>query len=332
MRILMIGGTGFLGYFTCRNLVAAGHEVMAVGLSEPGPGTMPDGVISIVCDTDRSPDDHLAALMRGVDCVIHAAGADGRFSAKAPAIEAFRDRNVRPVERLLPVMSRAGARNLVIFGSYYTALARERPGLIALERNPYPLSRQEQMDRAFAMAGTSIAVNVLELPYIFGGAPGRGTLWGFTMDKVRAPGPVTTPGGRTACITADQVARAAVGAVAITEGRSAWPLCGANLSYREIYGLFAQAMDVSPAFVAADLAEETAAAERQRQRLADEGVETGYDPVDVARWQEADLGLAPDRAMQALGYGHDDLAAAIRATVTATMTYGGQGPASRRQT
>lgn len=331
MRVLMIGGTGFLGYFTCRALAAAGHEPIAVGLTLPSEGTMPAGVRSVACDVDKCSDAELADLLKGVDCVIHAAGADGRFSDKAPVIDAYRARNVKPMERLLPAMRKAGSRNLVIFGSYYTAIARQQPEVVDLSRNPYPLSRREQTDLAFALAGSDLAVNVLELPYIFGGAPGRGTLWGFTMDKVAAAGPVEVPGGRTACVTAEQVAAAAVGAVSRTTGHAEWPLGGDNLQYRELYGLFASALGASPQFVPADTAAALAAAEAQRKQMAQQGIETGYDPCDVARWQEADLGLDPAPAMQALGYEPDDLAAAIRDTVEATRRHGGQGPASLSQ-
>ncbi len=330
MRIIMIGGLGFLGYFTCRALMAADHEVTAVGLAPPDDGTMPEGTRTAICNIDTCGEADLAALLEGVDCVIHAAGADGRFSDKAPVIEAFRARNVMPVERLVPAMKAAGGRNLVIFGSYYTALARSRAGLVDLARNAYPLSRQEQMDCAFRLAGDSVAVNVLELPYIFGGAPGRGTLWGYVMDKVRAAGPVAVTSGTTACVTAGQVAAAAVGACSWLKGHAAWPIGGENLSYLQIYGHFAAALGVAPQFVPADPAAERAAAEGQRARLAAAGVETGYDPLDVARWQESDLGLDPAPAMAALGYGRDDIASAIRDTVAATLAHGGQGPASLR--
>ncbi len=328
MRVMMVGGTGFLGFFTCRALLAAGHEPIAIGLAPPAEGTMPDGVRSIVCNVDTCCDDELSSLLEGTDCIIDAAGADGRFSDRAPVIDAYRARNVKPMERLVPAMRRAGSRSLVIFGSYYTAIARLRPDVVSLSRNPYPQSRREQTDLAFALAGSDLAVNVLELPYIFGGAPGRGTLWGFTIDKVSAPGPVEVPGGRTACVTAEQVAAAAVGAVGRTTGHSEWPIGGENLTYHELYGLFAQAIGVSPEFVPASPAAAMAAAEAQRQRLSDQGIETGYDPRDVAHWQEADLGLDGGPAMRALNYGPDDLAAAIRDTVEATRRHGGQGPAS----
>jgi nucleoside-diphosphate-sugar epimerase len=332
MRVAMIGGTGFLGYFTCRDIVARGHDVLALGLGAPAEGTMPDGVGFESRKVKTCSDADLAAVLAGADAVIYAAGADGRFSDRAPVIDGFRRHKVAPMRRLVPAMKAAGATKLVIFGSYYTAVARERPDLVDLKRNPYPLSRQEQMDVAFELCGADIGVDVLELPYIFGGAPGRGTLWGFTMDKVSAEGPVPVPAGGTACVTAEQVGAAAAGAVERSGPHAAWPIGGENLTYREIYGMFAEALGVAPDFVPADSAAERAAAEAQRGRLAEAGIETGYDPLDVAVWQEQDLFLDPGPAMTALGYRPDDIARAIRDTVDATRRHGGHGPASLRKT
>lgn len=171
MRVLMIGGTGFLGYFTCRDLALRGHDVLALGLGAPDQGTMPGGVRCESCDVETCSDAELARVLAGADAVIHAAGA----------------------------------------------------------------------------------------------------------------------------------------------------------------GMFADALGVSPDFVAADAAAERAAAETQRKRLAETGIQTGYDPADVARWQEEDLFLDPAPAMEALGYDADDIAAAIRDTVAATRRHGGHGPASLRK-
>ena len=95
--------------------------------------------------------------------------------------------------------------------------------------------------------------------------------------------------------------------------------------------MFAEALGVSSDFVPADAAAEHASAVAQRRRLAEAGTETGYDPVDVVRWQEENLFLDPAPAMAALGYGTGDIAKAIRDTVAATQKHGGQGPASLRK-
>ncbi len=329
----MIGGTGFLGYFTCVELLARGHEVVAVGLKPPAEGQMPPGATCVSLDTTTCSDDDLGGLLKGCDAVIHAAGADGRNSFPAPAIDGFRAANVGPIRRLMGAMRAAGCPRLVIFGSYYTSLYRLFPHLGFLSGGAYPLSRQEQTELAFDLAGQDMDVAVLELPYIFGGAPGRGTLWGFYMDHVRGHDPeVPVPAGGSACVTARQVALAAVGACERSEGHRTYPIGGENLTYAQIYGLFADAMGLSRRFVVKPAAPAVEAAEAQRAQLAASGTETGYDPVAVARWQEQFLFLDAAPAMQALGYGPDDLAAAIRATVEATDRHGGKGPASRVET
>lgn len=332
MRVVMIGGTGYLGYFTTRELLNGGHSVLAVGLKDPASGSMPHGVNAVRLDADVADVSALVDLLRGADVVIHTAGADGRFSAPAPVIEEYRRRNVDPVARLVAAMHTAKAGRLVIFGSYYTSLARSAPHLMDLSRNPYPLSRQEQADIAFRLAGDAIDVAVLELPYIFGAAPKRGSLWGYMMDQLADEGPVEVPIGGTACVTAVQVGKAAAKACEVAIGKRNYPICGANRTYREIYGSFATAMGLSPAFVPTDAAKAVAAAEANRSRMNVAGIETGYDPADVVRWQAAHLYLDPLPAKQALHFGDDDIDQAISETVSATREFGGQGPAGVSKT
>lgn len=329
MRIVMIGGTGFLGYFTCSELLRRGHEVVAVGLRAPAAGQMPPGAEVVLRNTDTCDPRDLEKLFAGCDAVIHAAGADGRNAFPAPAIEGFRAANVRPMRRLISAMKSAGCSRLVIFGSYYTALDRLFPQLRFMDGNAYPLSRKEQAELSFELAGRDVRVAVLELPYIFGGAPGRGTLWQFYMDHVLNNDPdVPVPAGGSACVSAQQVAMAAAGACESSSGHRQYPIGGENLSYSEIYGYFAEAMGLHRRFTAKPLAPAVLAAEAQREQMAKSGIETGYDPVAVASWQEQFLYVDPAPAMQALGYEPDDLAAAIRETVAATRAHGGQGPAS----
>jgi nucleoside-diphosphate-sugar epimerase len=195
IKVVMLGGAGFLGYFTCTELMRRGHRAIAVGLAEPKPGLLPAGCSFASLNADTCTDAELMALLDGADAVIHATGADGRNSFPAPAIDGFRAANVTPVERLVRVMQQARVPRLVIMASYYTALARLFPDMGFLGHNPYPVSRHEQAKAAFA-AGPDLDIAVLELPFIFGGAPGRGTLWGFIIDKIqKAEGPVPVGAG-----------------------------------------------------------------------------------------------------------------------------------------
>lgn len=328
MKVVIIGGTGLLGWFTCMELLERGHHVVAVGLNEPERGSMPDTVETVVMDINSASNEDLSRLLDGADVLVHAAGADGRAMYDRPAIEGFRESNVQPFERLLPQMRRNGVARLVIFGSYYTALDRMHPELGICSRNAYPMARREQAELAFRLAGDDISVAVLELPYIFGAAPGRGTLWGFYIDAVQKnEGPLPVAPGGSACVTARQVARAAAGACERSTGCRNYPIADSNLTYRQIYSLFAEALGVSVTFVDADAKMAQEKAGQQSMRLIEVGKETGYDPHDVAHWQEIKLYLDPLPAMQALDFGTDDLATAVKDTVAATLARGGKGPA-----
>jgi hypothetical protein len=128
-------------------------------------------------------------------------------------------------------------------------------------------------------------------------------------------------------VTASQVARAAAGACERVEGHRHFAVVGENVAYERLYGLFAAALGVPLTCVPRSEPDAIAAATVQRDRLAAAGRQTGYDPVDVARWQALPLCLDPAPAMEALGFGPDDLPDAVRDTVAATLAHGGQGPA-----
>jgi dihydroflavonol-4-reductase len=54
MKVLMIGGTGYLGYFSVWELVKRGHDVIAMGLPPaPEPGYLPDNVTVVLNNIDH---------------------------------------------------------------------------------------------------------------------------------------------------------------------------------------------------------------------------------------------------------------------------------------
>lgn len=327
MRIVMIGGTGFLGYFITRELIHRGHHVVAIGLRSPALGSIPDGVEVLQLDVDKASIDDLSKVLAGSDVLIHGAGADGRFSSKAPALDAYRKSNVQPFHQLITTMKSAGTRRLVILGSYYTALQRLYPSLPIMTRSAYPISRLEQAEYALSQRGQDLEVAILELPYIFGAAPRRGTLWGYMMDTVlNAKGTISVASGGTACVTASQVGLATVGAVERNLTENFFPIGGENLSHMQIYMDFAKALGVERSFEILDYDSALQSANVQREKLLQAGIETGYDPIDLAYLQTQNLYLDSSSAMNALGYGPDNISNAIRETVLATQQFGGAGP------
>lgn len=323
MKTLMIGGTGYLGYFAVRELVRRNHDVIAFG-RPPGPpsGFLPSERCQLVLeDFNLIPDERVLEHFLGCDAVVFGGGADGRNSFPIPAIEGFRAANVEPTRRLVRLAKQAGVGRFIILASYYTAIARTFPDLGILEPNPYILSRKEQADAAFAEAGNQLSVGILELPYIFGAAPGMGTLWGFYLDLIEKHNPVPTPPGGTACVTAAQVGLAIAGACERLDGHRHFAIVDSNHSYHRIYSMFAQAMGLDRDFTTKDADEAHAAAERQREAMQKSGTEGAYDPVSMAQMQQHFLHLDPLPAMEALGFGPDDLQHAINNTVTATRLH-----------
>lgn len=330
-KVLMIGGTGQLGHFVAKHLASAGIHVVAVGVgSPPEPGFLPAESTVVMRDTNTCSAPELAAMLTDVDAVIHAAGADGRNLFGPPAIESFRAANVAPVIRLVEAMKLTGCRKLIILGSYYTAMARLYPGLDLSTKSPYIASRMEQNAAAFAAAGDHVSVAVLELPYIFGAAPGRGTLWGFYIDKLlHGDGELAVHSGGTACVTMNQVGIATANLCRQLEGHRNFPLGNVNLKYAEIFRIFAGHLGVNRPVVPRPADYFAASASEQTAALRRAGREASYDPAGLTEMEALDFYIDPLPPMQALGYSPECLSEAIRESIEATKRHAGEGPGSR---
>ena len=95
MKVLVAGGTGFIGSYLCRALADGGHEVTALSRS---PGDAPEGVASATGDvTDY---DSIAGAVEGQDAVVNLVALSPLFEPKGGNV--MHDR-----------IHRGGTRNLV---------------------------------------------------------------------------------------------------------------------------------------------------------------------------------------------------------------------------
>ncbi|MCS0638048.1 NAD(P)H-binding protein [Streptomyces sp. LP05-1] len=236
LRVLVVGGTGFVGHHVVRELLAGGHEVTVVS-RRPATTAHPPGVLTRTADVAASDD--LGELLADQDGLVFAAGADDRSVPPVPAYRYFERGNVEPVRRLTRAAARAGCTRAVVLGSYFTALHRAWPVLDLPGRHPYIRSRVEQARVAHEAAGDKVATTVLELPFVLGSAPGRTPLLAPVARWLRSPWPLYAPPGGTAVVTARTVARAAVRAL---EQRAAGPVpvVDENLHWSAFLGRFAQ--------------------------------------------------------------------------------------------
>ncbi len=319
MKVFMVGGTGFLGYHTLRELLARGHSVSTISLPPlPAPGLLPDSVGCRLGDVFKMGDAELRSLLEGSEGLMYAAGLDDRVILDKPAYPKFREANVEQCLRVLRLARDAGVRKAVVYGSYFTHFDREWPELRLAETHCYIRSRKEQREAALAESRPGFETVVLELPYIFGTMPGRKPLWTFLIDILAGMGnTVFYPqrSGGTAMVTVAQVAKAAAGALERGAGGRSYAIGGTDMPWSEFIPLLLEGMGSKARVVHAPKFLYKIGNRRIERGHAREGKEGGLDLVALAEIMYREAYLDPEPAMRDLGYGPDDVRAAIRETV-----------------
>lgn len=342
MNVLVVGGTGFIGYHAVRELLRRGHQVAVLALPPlPAEGFLPPEVRITLADLNKLPDKQIQVLLAGQDAIVYAAGADDRVVPKAPAWEFFYSANVRPSARLFTLAREAGVKRGVLLSSYFAHFDRIWPEMKLSQHHPYIRSRQEQERQSLAAAAPDMELMILELPYIFGATAGRVPLWAPLVSYLRSPLPVLLyPRGGTNMVAVEHVAEAIAGAVERGKGGERYLIGEENLTW------------------SAWLARLSKLAGRRKRviplptflvRLALRGVhllhkwqgkEGGLDAVELARLQTRNTFFDPAPARRALGYGAGGLEAALAETVAAcprrrrsrSAQALGKGRATRRST
>lgn len=322
-KILVLGGTGLLGYSTVAQLVPAGYEVVSLALP-PMPtedlfAPFGDAVTSHLGDVTTMSDEELLTLLDGVHGVMYAIGADERTVPPAPASRSFYEANVLPTQRMAALARRAGVAKFVVYGSYFAEFAERMPEL-GLAEQGYPRMRLLQEQVAFAEGDGVMDVTSLRLPYIFGTMPGRMPLWRMFVDQIVGKDVFPAhPGGVTAAVTTRQVGQAAVGAMERGEHRHTYALGGYNLSHQEFYKRIVAALgqQTQVPLVPFEAIEPTL--RQADEQAAANGLEHGIHMVLAGRARALDLGLDPEPVRAELGYGEDDVLAAIDETLAACI-------------
>jgi len=133
VRTLVTGATGFVGRYLVRDLVARGHEVVAVVRpSRSLPAEFAELGVEVLRADLRRPSDELAAALRDVDAIVNlAAGTQGSWRA------AF-DLNVLTAEHLAAAIRAAGWRGRLVHVSSFSVYALNQlpAGALVDERTP----------------------------------------------------------------------------------------------------------------------------------------------------------------------------------------------------
>lgn len=323
-KVLVIGGTGLLGYATVRELRSRGYAVTSISLP-PMPvedlfDDLGGAVDNRLGDVNALSDSELEELVAGHHAVMYATGADERVTPPAPASRFFYEENVLPTQRVARIAREAGLSAFVVYGSYFAHFAETMPEL-GLRDHGYPMMRLLQEQIAFAEGDGAIRVSSLRLPYIFGTMPGRVPLWKMFVDQIRGHDVFPAhEGGITAAVTTRQVAQAAVGAMERGAHRGTYALGGYDLAHADFYRRIVDRLgqDTQIPLVPFE-AVEPSLVDLDRQ-TEEAGREHGIHLREAGLVRALDLSIDPRPAQRALGYEDDDVLAAIDETLDAVLS------------
>jgi Nucleoside-diphosphate-sugar epimerases len=318
LKVLMIGGTGFLGYYATRELTRRGHEVSILALPPlPAPGLFPAETKILLANLNTLSDEEVLALLKGQDAVVYAAGADDRTTPKAPAYPYFYKYNVEATRRLLTLARQAGVKKAVVLGSYFVHFARVWPELNLTEHHPYIRSRIEQEEAAIEAGGKEMAVCILELPYIFGSMPGRTPIWKPLLGYIQSAPVVFYTRGGTNCIAVEHIGEAIAGAVEQGAAGQSYVIGDENLTWVEMIKRLSRLSGREKTVVSMPnwISVVAGAFVKLLHRL--QGREGGLDPVYLIKLQTALTFFDPAPAQQALGFSGGGLEEAFKKTIEA---------------
>lgn len=318
MKVLVIGGTGFLGYHAVLEFARRGHRVTAVARNKPTQALFPNEISLQIADVHKLTDSDLNHLLAGHEALVFAAGVDTVTPQPSPAYDYFYNEIVLPCTRVLAAAREVGVTRGVILGSYFNTLDRLRPDLRLSTVHPYIRARHVQAEEALNVAMPALQLMILELPYIFGSMPGRISQWTGLVNYVRSPFPLFFPSGGTNAISVEHVAEAIVGAIERGQGGERYPIGDENLTWSELLGRLSRLAGHPKRVITVPTPIIRGALGLYQLVLQLRGLESGLLPFPFSALLTANAFFDPAPARAALGMGHGDLDRALHATILAS--------------
>jgi dihydroflavonol-4-reductase len=324
-KVMIVGGTGLLGFHAALEFLKRGYEVTALALDDLDlEGWYPGEIAVAHGDVYTMNPDQLMGLMEGHHAMVYAMGPDDRAIPDAPASRFFREKLVDTSARVFYAARRAGVSRSVLLGSYFHHFHRKMPHLGLAARHPYIKARIEQETAVLDAVGKGMDVMILELPYIFGTMPMRVPLWKEVFfDRLLKMNPVLYPDGGSSMVCAGNVAEAIAGAVLKGEHAHRYAIGDQNLRWKEMFAIMFGAIGVRrriihvPHWLAAIAG--SFMMYRERRRSKEPGLNLAYIFRDVI---SREFFLEPAQSAALLGYGSCDVKEAIAETARACFPGG----------
>jgi len=236
MKIMIVGGTGFLGYHALLVALKRGYSVNTLAINDIElEDWYPKEVNVQYCDVFELSEENLQERFAGHDAILYALGPDDRITPPAPSYEFFHTRLVVSCEKAVTAARKASVKKCVVLNSYFAYFDRIWPEKELSKHHPYIRCRVEQAERTIAAGGDKMAVMLLELPYIFGSMPNRVPLWkDVLLDRIIKSKIIFFPNGGTNMIAVEHVGEAVIGALEHGEHGERYIVGDENHSYNEM--------------------------------------------------------------------------------------------------
>lgn len=238
-RVLVVGGTGFIGSEVVRQLRERGDDVVILSRREEA-----EGDPRHIAGVERLLGDYMAPEavdLSGFDGIIFAAGHDIRHVAAGDDDEAFWGRVQRDgVPAFAAAAKKAGVARFVQVGSYYHQLHPEWAA-----NDLYIAARKAADEGARALTDETFAAITVNPPSIVGANSDRG-LRGFArlvswVRGERAEPGLWGPAGGTNYMSVRSLAQALIGALDRGEPGKAYLVGDESLTYSEYWQWIADA-------------------------------------------------------------------------------------------
>lgn len=250
-KLMIIGGTGFLGYYTAKLALSKGYEVGSISILDDDlinkdlSSWFPQEIPNTLLDVFTASKEEIEEKLKGYDYLIYAVGPDDRYTPKAPAYEFFHTRLVEAVTKVFEAARDAGIKKAAVYNSYFAYFDRRYPEMKLAQKHPYIRCRVEQAAAVNAVKG-KMEVVVLELPYIFGSMEARLPIWRdvFLDRYVNGKKIVFFSKGSTTMTSVEHIAEAGIGAIEYGKDGERYPIGDENKSFRWMLSTMSEAKGV----------------------------------------------------------------------------------------
>lgn len=240
-KILVVGGTGFVGGYTSLHLQDLGYDVTLLSRSRPK-GTSRLNDLPFI-QGNYIEDDFNDGRLEGFDGLVFCAGNDlGNIPADGSVSQAehFEKSNTIAIPRFFEQARKAGIARAVYMSSFYSFVAPD-----SAEQIPYVRSRHLADKAVRALSSDSFNVSSCALPWILGYIPGfPHPHWSGFTEYVRGRlgnAPEFAPPGGANFMTCQSVAEAMAGALERGESGKSYLIGDVSLTWQEFFELWFKA-------------------------------------------------------------------------------------------